>query len=96
MLLKRLLILNFRIFIITSSDKLTFEQYDILQSVSKLDYEAHYKKYLAVIMKPLFGAWSIESYNYVEKNCGRVRVARLNWIVSFFFENLKRLNMNLK
>jgi hypothetical protein len=96
MRLKQLLILNFRIYILTKADQLTFEQYSVLQDIQKLPYEKEYRKYLAVIMKPLFGAWSIDSFNRIEKNCGRVRLAKCNYLVDFFFTNLSSLDTSTK
>jgi len=74
MLLKKLLLLNYRLYIVTMPEELTFEQYSVLQDVSKLDYNKEYRKYLAVMMRPLFGKWSIKSYESVEKYCGSVRI----------------------
>lgn len=75
-------------FIIQNPKYISFEHYYMLKTIGGLPLDGNESNYLAVSLKPLFGQWTSESFEFVRINASKLNRLKMLKAINVFFLNL--------
>jgi len=77
-----------KFFKIQNPKSISFEHYYILKTIGGLPLDGNESNYLAVSLKPLFGQWTSDSFEFVRINANKLNRLKMLKAINVFFLNL--------